>query len=241
MDGALVYSCNTQSSAVDWLKRRKLPLVYVDQVAVPGIASINIDDRGGARAAAQHLIDLGHRRIDVVIVNPYGEPGIVANPLEEALSHVITQRVLGWLDALGAAGIRPIVAQERQADRSAGDEGARLLLDVADRPTAVLCFSDVIAYGVAQAAQTRGLSVPGDLSIVGFDDNPLAQRMQPSLTTVRQDVAAKGRAAATALRAAIDRARTGNATRVRHVLLPTELVIRKSTAPPRTLGNGAER
>jgi DNA-binding LacI/PurR family transcriptional regulator len=232
MDGALVYSCNTQSSAVDWLIRRKLPLVFVDQVPVPGIASINIDDRAGARAAAQHLVDLGHRRIDIVTKNRTGAPGIVADPVGAGGGHVLEQRMLGWHDALGAAGIRPTVVQEAHLEVGLGDEAAQLLLDGDDRPTAVLCFSDVIAYGVVQAANARGLRVPDDLSVVGFDDNPLARRMRPALTTVRQDVAAKGRAAAASLTAAIDRSRTGAGPKVRHLLLPTELVIRDSTAAP---------
>lgn len=234
MDGALVYSCNAESTAVDWLKRRKLPLVFVDQVAVPGIASINIDDRAGARAAAQHLVQLGHRRIDIVTVGTAGAPGIVTDPVSAAVGHVLKQRMLGWFDALDAAGIRPTVAQERPTDAHAGEQGARLLLDQPDPPTAMLCFSDVMAYGVVQVAHARHLRVPQDLSVVGFDDNPLAQRMRPALTTVRQDVAAKGHAAAAALTAAIQRSRTGTTGRVRHVLLPTELVVRDSTAEPAT-------
>ncbi|MEA3185546.1 MAG: hypothetical protein QOJ74_2023 [Ilumatobacteraceae bacterium] len=232
MDGALVYSCNTDSSAVDWLKRRRLPLVYVDQVAVPGIASVNIDDRAGARSAAQHLVDLGHRRIDIVTSNRADPSGIVVDPVGAAVGHVVKQRMLGWLEALDAAGISPTVVQEWPSDPQAGEEAARLLFDRPDPPTAVLCFSDVIAYGVVQAALARGLRVPHDLSVVGFDDNPLAQRMRPALTTVRQDVAAKGRAATSALTAAIERARNGSTGRVRHVLLPAELIIRDSTAPP---------
>jgi DNA-binding LacI/PurR family transcriptional regulator len=232
MDGALVYSCNTQSTAVDWLKRRKLPLVFVDQIAEPGIASINIDDRAGARSAAQHLVDLGHRRIAIVAQNRAAPSGIVADPVGAAVGHVVRQRMLGWLDALDAAGVRPTVIQEWPSDVGVGDEAARLLFDRGDQPTAVLCYSDVLAYGVVQAAQARGLRVPEDLSVVGFDDNPLARRMRPALTTVRQDVAAKGHAAAAALTAAIERSRTGSTNRVRHVLLPTELVIRDSTAPP---------
>jgi DNA-binding LacI/PurR family transcriptional regulator len=108
-----------------------------------------------------------------------------------------------------------------------------MLLEIDDRPTAVLCFSDVIAYGAVQAAHALGLSVPEDLSVVGFDDNPLAKRMRPALTTVRQDVAAKGHASAAALTAAIARSRNGTTGRPRHVLLPTELIIRDSTAKPR--------
>ena len=66
MDGALVYSCEGDSVAQDWLVRRGLPLVYVDQAPVPGVPSVNVDDRAGARAAAQHLVDLGHRRVGIV-------------------------------------------------------------------------------------------------------------------------------------------------------------------------------
>ncbi|MGZ4671754.1 MAG: substrate-binding domain-containing protein, partial [Ilumatobacteraceae bacterium] len=215
-----------------WLKRRKLPLVFIDQVVEPGIASINIDDRAGARAAAQHLVDLGHRRVAIVAQTRAAPSAIVADPVGPAVSHVVKQRMLGWLDALEAAGVRPTVIQEWPSEVGIGDEAAALLFDRSDRATGVLCYSDVLAYGVVQAALARGLRVPEDLSVVGFDDNPLARRMRPALTTVRQDVAAKGHAAAAALTAAIERSRTGSGGRVRHVVLPTELVVRDSTAPP---------
>ncbi len=236
MDGALVYSCNTDSTAVDWLKRRKLPLVFIDQAPSPGFPSVNIDDRAGARAAAQHLVDLGHRRIDIVIAKESDPVHIVHDPLATD-NHVVRQRLLGWFDALQDAGITPTVVQEGYyptpgSGRGSGEEAAGMLLDGPKRPTAILCFSDVVAYGVVQAALARGLTVPHDLSVVGFDDNPLAQRMRPALTTVRQDVAAKGHAAAAALTTAIDRSRNGAATRARHVLLPTELIVRDSTAKP---------
>jgi len=229
MDGALVYSCSGDSAAVDWLKRRKLPLVYVDQVPATGIPSINIDDRSGAREAAQHLVDLGHRRVGIVLANIDGPAAIVADA-SSAENHVIRQRMLGWLDALHDAGIEPTVVQDGESDDDADFAAGRLLLDMEDRPTGVLCFSDVLAYRVVQTAYGRGLDVPGDLSVVGYDDNPLAKRMRPALTTVRQDIAAKGHAAAAALTAAIDRARTGAPSRIRHVLLPTELIVRDSTA-----------
>jgi len=232
MDGALVYSCTGDSTAIDWLKRRKLPIVYVDQVPAAGIPSINIDDRSGACAAAQHLVDLGHRRVGIVISNMKG-PAEVVTDASSAENHVIRQRMLGWLDALHAVGIEPTVVQDGDSDDDADFAAARLLLDMDDRPTAVLCFSDVLAYRVVQAAYARGLDVPGDLSVVGYDDNPLAKRMRPALTTVRQDIAAKGHAAAAALTTAIANARTGKSGRVRHVLLPTELIIRESTAKPR--------
>ena len=219
MDGAVVYSCDPESTAIDWLQRRGLPVVYVDQDPARSVASVNVDDRSGARAAAQHLVDLGHRRVGIL------------TPTTDF--HAQRERVLGWTDALSAAGVEPQVVGRPLLDADGAYDEARRLLDREDRPTAVLCFSDVLAGSVVQAAHDLDLRVPEDLSVVGFDDSPFARRMRPALTTVRQDVQAKGRAAAAALTQALERARTGAAGRVRHVVLPTELVVRDSTAPPR--------
>ncbi len=233
VDGALVYSCDPQATAVGWLIRRRLPLVFVDQAAAPGIASVNVDDRLGARAAAQHVVDLGHRRVAVVTSGFGGDYGVLADPPSAALANTERQRLLGWADALSPAGIRPAIIREAHADPDdIGYRAARTALGLPERPTAVLCFSDAIAGGVIRAVQDAGLDVPGDVSVVGFDDNPLARRTRPALTTVRQDVRAKGRAAVAALIAAIDRAKTDQAGRVRHLVLPTELVVRDSTAAP---------
>jgi DNA-binding LacI/PurR family transcriptional regulator len=241
IDGALVYSCRAGSDARDWLVRRKLPLVYVDQDPIPGVTSVNVDDRGGARAAAQHLVELGHRRIGIVTLTLDGPPGLVDHPLA-AVGHPQKQRMLGWLDALDAAGLDPTVVQVQGHHSTEGvDRAFELLLDTVaaaeaadpgEPPTAVLCFSDVLALAVVHAAHARGLAVPGDLSVVGFDDSPVARLGELGLTTVRQDVAAKGRLAAEALTDAIAHQRAGTPPRVRHVTLPTELVIRQSTAPP---------
>ncbi len=242
MDGALVYSCGFDSSAVDWLTRRGLPMVFVDQVPVPGIPSVNVDDRGGARAAAQHLIDLGHRRIGIVNSEhaDHTESAALVAATPSGELHVSHQRMLGWSEALAASGLDPLLtrkavppAGEAERPEDADARAIRELLELPDRPTAVLCFSDVMAYRVVRTAEELGLRVPEDLSVVGFDDSPLARRMRPALTTVRQDVAGKGREATTALTAAIEAARTGKkSSRAKRVLLPTELVIRDSTAPP---------
>jgi DNA-binding LacI/PurR family transcriptional regulator len=234
IDGALVYLCDPTSPAVDFLLRRRLPLVFVDQMPVDGITSVNVDDRLGARAAAQHLVDLGHRRIGLVMSGLRGPVGIIDDPseLRPIDGYPSTQRSLGWFDALDAAGITPTIVRTRDVRLEEVRDNARLLLDRDDRPTAVLCFSDVIAYGVIQTAVDMGLRVPEDLSVVGFDDNPLASQIRPALTTVRQDVEEKGRAAAAALTVAIRRAGTGAADDVRQILLPTELVVRNSAVPP---------
>jgi DNA-binding LacI/PurR family transcriptional regulator len=234
IDGALVYSCRSESSARAWLVRRKLPLVFVDQDPVPGIASVNVDDRSGARDAAQHLVDLGHRRVGIVAVSIDGSHGILADPLAASLGHPQMQRMLGWFDALQPAGIVPTVVQAKSNNPDDANEAARLLFAADERPTAVLCFSDVLAGGVMWVADGLGLAVPDDLSVVGFDDSPVAGGGGSILTTVRQDVAEKGRLAAAALSAAIEHARIGTKPRVRHQVLPTELIVRQSTArPPR--------
>ncbi len=232
IDGALVYSCDPKSPAADVLMRRRLPVVFVDQTPVPGVPSVNVDDRAGARAAAQHLVDLGHRDIGIRSPGVHGPYGLVRGTDTVQEAHVTRQRMLGWTDALEDAGITPTVARQPH-ETSDPSATASLLLSVTPRPTAVLCFSDALAATLVRAAEDAGLRVPRDLSVVGFDDNPLAGRMRPPLTTVRQDVAAKGQAATAALKLAMERARSGASARARHTLLPTELVIRDSTAPPR--------
>ncbi|HEY0951141.1 LacI family DNA-binding transcriptional regulator [Nocardioides sp.] len=218
MDGALVYICEPDSTDLAWLDRRGLPQVSVDQNKREGVASVNVDDRSGARAAAQHLVDLGHRSVGILTLSTS----------EGDLSHNFParERMLGWRAALDAAGIEPIVASCPYQPTTAAREAARELLERPDRPTAVVCFSDAFAAGVLQAAEELGLEVPADLSIVGYDDSPLASYSRPTLTTVRQDVAVKGRAAVDAIIA------TMAGEPAPDVLLPTSLVVRESTAPP---------
>jgi DNA-binding LacI/PurR family transcriptional regulator len=230
MDGALVCSVEPGSDAVGWLIRRGVPLVLVDQAPVPGTSSVNVDDRLGARAAAEHLLDLGHRHVGLLTTGLGRAARLLAQPrAEDVAGYAARQRLLGWLDPLRPAGARVVVANQPVAYGSAAP-AARLLLDVEDPPSAVLCFSDAMAADVVRTAEELGAGVPGDLSVIGFDDSPLSRRMRPALTTVRQDVDAKGRAAAGALHAAIDQRRTGHPVLPEHVLLPTELVVRETTA-----------
>jgi DNA-binding LacI/PurR family transcriptional regulator len=231
MDGALVYSCDPATPAIRWLHKRGLPLVYVDQDPDPAVPSVNVDDRGGARAVAQHLVDLGHRRIGAIVsvVGPPTAP--VADPADLPMEHSTSERVKGWTEALAAAGVTADYVQAGEYGHDEFVRAARLLLDRPAPPTAVLCFSDTIAAAVLQEAQDRGLRVPQDLSVVGFDDNPLARRTRPMLTTVRQDSREKGRAAAAALSAVIAQDPDAPAGAVEHLLLPTDLVVRGSSGP----------
>lgn len=210
VDGALVYTCEPGSSGVAWLSRRRLPVVAVDQDLGQDVTTIGVDDRAGARAAARHLIELGHRRIGILTLA--GQP---------ARNRPSRDRMAGWTEALAEHGLEPVVTTAAYTPRSAAVDAAADLLksDV----SAVLCFSDVFARAVLSAATALGRSVPGELSVVGYDDSPVATESVPALTTVRQDVTAKGHLAAGALADLL-------AGRVAHSrTLPTELVVRDST------------
>jgi DNA-binding LacI/PurR family transcriptional regulator len=236
LDGALIYACDLDSPGIEWLKRRKVPLVLVDQEPDGEHVSVNVDDRGGARDVAQHLVDLGHRRIGILNSSTTGNTtGLLPHPRAARTGYVSGIRLEGWLDALEAAGITPHVVQEKSYSPEAHEIGARLLLDQEPRPTAIIAFSDVAAESVVAVARERGLRVPTDLSVVGFDDSPVARRLTPPLTTVRQDVEAKGRRAASALTRLIGRTAPGEELPPgppESVLLPVEVVVRESTAPP---------
>ncbi len=226
MDGAIVYSCRLGADGLEQLHRRRLPLVHVDQPYDPAAISVNVEDADGARAAAQHLVDLGHRHVGLLVV----DGGDLDLDLGEG-SH--GDRIRGWRAALDPAGVETTTITAPVSSEDEGADAVRALLAGPDLPTALLCFSDALAAGAVHAAQESGLRVPDDLSVVGFDDSPLARRVRPQLTTVRQDAAAKGRTAAAALVEAIARRRAGAEPEITHVVLPTELVIRDSTATPR--------
>ncbi|MGB7963492.1 MAG: LacI family DNA-binding transcriptional regulator [Propionicimonas sp.] len=230
MDGAIAFSCRRDLPALVWLQRRGLPLVYVD---LPGEPSVTIDDRGGARLAAQHLIDLGHHRIAIVMSGIGAVPGVVTSVETIDDNLVVRERLAGWLEALGAAGIVPVMVCQPSAYDDARP-AARDLLARAPEVTGVLCLTDVLAHDVIAVAHELGRAVPGDLSVVGFDDHPLAARA--GLTTVRQDVDAKGRAAAQALRREVTRRDDPDSPRGRSRRLEVELVVRQSTGPVRQRG-----
>lgn len=137
----------------------------------------------------------------------------------------LTARLAGWSRATAEAGLRPrIVGTPAPTIDDTLRERIGRMLD--QPPSAVLAFSDLAAIEVTDQAAARGLSVPGQLSVVGFDDNPMAARMTPALTTVRQDISGKGVAAATALLALL-----GKEPTAMQQTLPTELVVRASTGP----------
>lgn len=229
VDGLIIYSVDLNSPGLEMARRRGLPLVLVDQPPERGVPSVNIDDRGGARAAAEHVIELGHRRLGIILEAMSPEIALV-DPATMPQHHVIKERLLGWRAAAEAAGLTPpMVASIPNNDRDPAATAAGLILDAEPRTTALLCLSDAMALGALDAAKVRGLRVPSDLSVVGFDDSPAARHADPLLTTVWQPVREKGRAAAQLL---VDRLATPDARSngPQTTVLSTELVVRASTA-----------
>lgn len=231
VDGYLVFSVAGDHPAVDVVRSRGVPTVVVDEPDLGEGAFVGIDDRAGARLAAEHVLALGHRRIGVLLgrVRSDGRSGRVDDArLSEATVRIVRERLQGYRDATDAAGAELVPWEAGAMDPGAGRNAALELLDARPDLTAVLCFSDQLAIGAAQACGRLGLAVPGDVSLVGFDDVPRASTWDPPLTTIRQPMVDKGRAAAELLLEQID----GGAA-PRRVELPIELVVRASSGPPR--------
>jgi DNA-binding LacI/PurR family transcriptional regulator len=223
VDGFLVYSTPTGDPRLEAALERGLPTVVVDEPLDVPVPYIGIEDRKGGRSAARHLVDLGHERV-----------GIVAFPEhafdDDSLPFDATaERMAGYREGLGAAWDAALVCTASGNMPETGRQALRELLALERRPTAVLAMSDALASGVLREAAERGLQVPGELSVIGFDDVPLAQLTQPPLTTVNQPTELKGELAARALLEDVEGG--GQAERAR-TILPAELVMRGTTAPP---------
>jgi LacI family transcriptional regulator len=202
------------------LNSARLPLVVIDpsDLPHPQAASVGSTNFAGGLAATQHLLSLGHRRI-----------AYLGGRATAACDHA---RMHGYLAAMQAAAAPIPEGYIRNGDYRyrSGFAAATVLLDLPEPPTAVFAGSDEIAAAVIEAARERGLRIPEDLSIVGFDDTQLALYSSPPLTTVRQPLREIGRVALrTALRLA-----AGEKLDSHHVELATELIVRRSTAPPPT-------
>jgi DNA-binding LacI/PurR family transcriptional regulator len=224
VDGFVLYSVTRNDARLRAVQDRGLPYVLVDHEPSGAVPRVNIDDRGAARAMALHLTGLGHRRIGLVMGWEHTAKTL-AEAQEQSIYFVGAERLAGWREGLEAAGLDGAVpvasapAHGRETGRIAGHR----LLDRAEPPTAVLTFSDLLALGVMDAAAERGVDVPSQLSVIGFDDVAEAAAATPPLTTVRQPHDEKGAAAVRLLLDPDDRD---------SVLLPAELIVRSSTAPP---------
>jgi LacI family transcriptional regulator len=202
---------------IEALAARSYPFVVVDpRITMPrGTVSISAKHFAGARAVTRHLVELGHRRI-----------GVITGPLHWQARD---DRVGGHLAALSEAGMlgdRELMRHGEPAAKTGMQAGGELL-DLPRRPTAVVCFNDKVAVGVLEAAAARGIRVPEDLSVTGFDDSEMSRAATPKLTTVRQPLLEMGRVAVTMLMRQLD----GHAHEALSMELATELVVRDSTGP----------
>lgn len=222
-DGLVVSGPRSDDPDLAALVRDRFPIVL--QGSLPGVpvASVDVDNAAGAREAVRHLIGAGHRRIACVTNAPIAYTAA-------------RERADGWRSTLAEAGIEPTDAwlEEGGFDAPSGHVAIRNLLARMSELDAVFVASDVVALGVIGGLRRAGLRVPEDVSVVGFDDIPLAAYFDPPLTTVHLPAYELGHAAGVAL---LDRITAS--TVPGRTLLPTELVIRSSTAPARSGVEGA--
>jgi LacI family transcriptional regulator len=218
-DGAILLLPTENSEELKALQAHGFRFVVADprHSLDEGIPAVSSSHWAGAKAAIEHLLELGHRRIGLIT----GERGWVA----------AEDRIAGYHSALAAAGIVPAPELVAEGDFlvESGREAGLRLLDLPDPPTAILASNDNMAVGAMQAARARGLSVPHDLSVAGYDDLEKAAIVTPALTTVRQPLAELGRTAVSLLMRLIE----GQRVEALHVELAAKLVVRESTAPPR--------
>src|SRR5262245_14520312 len=201
VDGFIVVGLEVDRGEVQLLRRRHIPFVMVDSEAPADVSGINVDDRSGARSVMAHVLAQGHRRIAIVCIES-GKDGQI-----EQYTGTLAARLAGYRDALADYGLAfddpRIQIIEAASSWEGGYEAFARVWDVARPPTALVAMSDIIAIGAMEAAHARGVSLPAQLSVAGFDDLPDARRMRPALTTVRQPAEEKGRQAADTLVAAL--------------------------------------
>jgi LacI family transcriptional regulator len=218
-DGAILMLPEESAAELRLVQRQGFPFVIVDPREAPpdGIACVAAMHAAGAKLATEHLLELGHRRIGAIA----GAPGWYATE----------ERLIGFRAALAGAGILldPDLVTYSNWRTPWGMQSAEQLLSLPDPPTAIFGFNDNVAIGALHAAHKRGLSVPEDLSVVGFDDTAPATIVLPQLTSIRQPLAEMGRMGASLLVRLIE----GQRVDALRVELSTKLVVRESTAPPR--------
>lgn len=216
--GLLLVTSRWSPREIREVKNRGIAVVVIDPINPPGpgVASVGATNWSGGKAATEHLLELGHTRI-----------AFIGGPQSAECNQ---DREHGYTAALLERGI-PVpegYVSDGDFDPATGRTGLLNLMRLADRPTAIFAASDSIALGVLAEAHAHGISVPRDLSVVGFDGTLSSEQSSPELTTVAQPLREMGRTAVRALLREMEGGRP-DATRVE---LATRLIIRSSTASP---------
>ena len=216
-DGAILVLAHGQSNRLDMLLRNSIPFVVVDHRGELGadVPSVGATNWLGGRMATEYLLSLGHWRIAII-------SGDAALPCSR-------DRIAGYRAALEDAGVPvdPVLIRPGAFAQETGYEQTCALLDLPEPPTAIFAGSDTQAMGVYAALRVRGLTVPDSMSVVGFDDVPIASIITPALTTVRQPLVEMGRVATTMLLRLIAEEPLDS----KRVELTTTLIVRDSCAP----------
>jgi len=225
VDGFLVFSMPDRHPAVEAALARREPLVLIDGPRLDGVPLVGIDDAGAAREAATAVLDGGRRRVAVLVdrLSPDGRAGVAdAARLREARDQAARERVAGYLAACEAVGAEATVIEAGAFSPPAfrAVTAAALALDGLD---AIFAATDAVALAALAELDARGIDVPGQIAVLGFDGTAEAARV--GLSTVDQSLVEKGSQAMRMLLAAIDR------TEPESVLLSTRLQLRRTTAP----------
>jgi DNA-binding LacI/PurR family transcriptional regulator len=223
VDGVVAIGLTDDHPEIDEIRRARLPIVLVDSNGSDDAVTVDVDDEAGARLAARHVVELGHRRVAILAFD-----GPASTRQDDR--GVVARRLRGYRTELMAAGID--VPAESVATGTASIDGGQAAFErlwtAGSRPTAVLAMSDAMAIGAIRGIHALGLAVPGDLSVVGFDDIDLVASTDPPLTTVHQPVRRKGEAAIELLLSMV----AGRNPPPGRRRLETELVVRSSTGAP---------
>lgn len=202
-----------------WLHRLSdagMPVVLFSRSVDTGVDSVIPDNVGGMRLAMEHLVELGHRRVAMVGANQRNSTG--------------TGRLEGYLKALKVARLpedRRLIKYSLPS-RDAGFKAARELMELTERPTAIVCFNDVLAFGVMLGLRSLGLSPGADISVVGFDDIAETSLWQPALTSIKVPIGALAEEASQLLLTRVGQPKPASAARI---LLPVSIAIRETTGP----------
>ena len=217
VDGVVIIPSESPEEILNPLQQAQIPTVVLEH-DIPNTYCIAIDDLQGGKLATQHLLSLGHRCI-----------GMIRRKPTSALSHL---RYKAFRDVLETANISlgPDLVVECEAGQASGYASMQKLLALPQPPTAVFAHNDVLAMGAISAIYHAGLTVPHDISIVGYDDTIQAAYFNPPLTTVKLPIAEMGRVAGKTI---LDLVKNGNLLSPQTITLPVELIVRASTAPLR--------
>ncbi|WP_396899829.1 LacI family DNA-binding transcriptional regulator [Mycolicibacterium sp.] len=229
VDGVVMHCLPNEHPVVEAILARRIPAVAIDSPRLPNIPYVTVDHRRAGADQLNHVLGLGHRRIGIVSdrLGPGTLPGLrELSDIEDVSETYLQQRLAGYRDAIAAAGRRGIKATLIEAadiDMQSGMHAVEQLTEDPEPPTAIVATSDVHAVAAMKVLERKQISVPQQVSVIGFDDAPIADLV--GLTTIHQPLCEKGKTAATILLDLLD-----GRTRRRSVK-PTELVVRSSTGP----------